>query len=229
MWAISLKPESRGVLLWTKDYATPAGNLTRSFRFVDPVNRVFIFWDKETVTYSGYSLDDGSLLWTTPSENPWNLYANGGGAIWTQTTAYGKLYSTGYSGIVYCYDTKTGNQLWNYSTAVMAGYATPYGGYPLGVAAVADGKIYLHTNEHSSGAPYWKGAPLICLNATTGEEMWTLPFHGSSGYVPWGYAVADGYFIASTYMTSKYTASAKVQAPPQLQLPTFLLSLANPL
>jgi hypothetical protein len=33
------------------------------------------------------------------------------------------------------------------------------------------------------------------LNATTGEEIWTIPFHGSSGYVPWGYAVADGYLI----------------------------------
>ncbi len=195
MSAISLKPNSRGTMLWTKSYAAPAGNVTRSLRFLDPVNRVFIFWDKETISYSAYSLDDGSYLWTTQTENPWNLYANGGGAIWTQTTAYGKLYSTGYSGIVYCYDTKTGEQLWNYSTALMSGLSTPYSGYPLGVVAVADGKLYLHTNEHSSGAPYWKGSPLICLNATTGEEIWTIPFHGSSGYNPWGYAVADGYLI----------------------------------
>jgi outer membrane protein assembly factor BamB len=195
MSAISLKPESRGTLLWTNTYAAPAGNVTRSFRFIDPVNRVFIFWDKETISYTAYSLDDGSYQWTTPSENPWNLYAGGGGALWTQTTAYGRLYSTGYSGVVYCYDTKTGDQIWNYSTATMAGFSTPYGGYPLGVAALADGKLYLHTNEHSSGAPYWKGSPLICLNTTTGELIWTIPFHGSSGYVPWGYAVADGYLI----------------------------------
>jgi outer membrane protein assembly factor BamB len=224
MWAINLKPASKGTLLWSKGYAAPAGNITRSFRFVDSVNRVFIFWDKETVTYSGYSLDDGSLLWTTPSENPWNLYAQGGGAIWTQTTAYGKLYSTGYSGIVYCYDTKTGRQLWNYSTAAMAGFATPYPGYPLGIAAVADGKIYLHTNEHSAGAPYWKGAPLICLNATTGKEIWTLPFHGSSGYVPWGYAVADGYFIGlnlydeQIYCVGKGPSATTVSASPKVSV-----------
>ena len=224
MWAISLKPASKGTLLWTKDYAAPAGNLTRSFRFVDPVNRVFIFWDKETIAYTGYSIDDGSLLWTTPSENPWNIYSQGGGAIWTQTTAYGKLYSTGYSGIVYCYDTKTGSQLWNYSTAVKAGFAVPYPGYPLGVAAVADGKIYLHTNEHSSGAPYWKGAPLICLNATTGKELWTLPFHGSSGYVPWGYAVADGYLIGlnlfdeQIYCIGKGPSTTTVTASPKVSV-----------
>jgi outer membrane protein assembly factor BamB len=224
MWAVSLKPDSRGQLLWMKNYDAPAGNITRSFRFVDPVNRVFIMWDKETIQYSGYSIDDGSLLWTTPSENPWNLYAQGGGAIWTQTIAYGKLYSTGYSGIVYCYDTETGSQLWNYSTAAMAGFATPYGGYPLGVAAVADGKIYLHTNEHSSGAPYWKGAPLICLNATTGEEMWTLPFHGSSGYVPWGYAVADGYFVGlnlydeQLYCIGKGPSATTISASPKVSV-----------
>ena len=143
MHAISPKPNSRGQLLWTKDYAAPPGNATRSFRMVDPVNRVFIFWDKEPITYSAYSLDDGSYLWTTPSENPWNLYANGGGSIWTQTTAYGRLYSTGYSGIVYCYDTKTGAQLWNYSTALMSGFSTPYRGSPFGISSDSGWKTLL--------------------------------------------------------------------------------------
>lgn len=224
IWAMSLKPTSRGSLLWMKNYDPPTGNLTRSFRFIDPVNRVFIFWDKETISYSGYNLDDGSFLWATPSESPFNIYAGGGGSMWTQTTAYGNLYSTGYSGMVYCYNTKTGRQLWNYSTAVMAGFATPYTGYPLGVAAVADGKLYLHTNEHSCGAPYWKGAPLICLNATTGEEIWTIPFHGSSGYVPWGYAVADGYFVGlnlfdeQIYCFGKGPSATAVSASPEISV-----------
>ncbi|MCW4028132.1 MAG: PQQ-binding-like beta-propeller repeat protein [Candidatus Bathyarchaeota archaeon] len=219
MYAISLKPESRGTLLWTKTYAAPEGNVTRSFRFIDTSNRVFIFWDKETISYSAYDLDNGNYLWTTSSENPWNIYAGGGGSIWTQTVAYGKLYSTGYSGVVYCYDTKTGEQLWNYSTATMAGLATPYGGYPLGICAVADGKIYFHTNEHSSNAPYWKGSPMICLNATTGEELWTIPFHGSSGYVPWGYVVADGYLVGlnlfdeQLYCFGKGPTATNINAP----------------
>ena len=33
IWAISLKPASKGTLLWTKNYAAPAGNLTRSIGF----------------------------------------------------------------------------------------------------------------------------------------------------------------------------------------------------
>ena len=42
VWAISLKPATRGQLLWTQTYQLPSGNLSRSFDAVDPVNRVFI-------------------------------------------------------------------------------------------------------------------------------------------------------------------------------------------
>ncbi len=36
--------------------------------------------------------------------------------------AYGKLYVTGYGGIVYCYDAKSGNLVWNYTVV------EPFGG-----------------------------------------------------------------------------------------------------
>jgi hypothetical protein len=174
-------------------------------------------WDKETIQWSGYSLDDGSLLWTTPSENPWNIYSGAGGALMTNTIAYGKLYSTGYSGIVYCYDTKTGELLWNYT--VPGGLETPYPGYPLGIAGVADGKLYLNTNEHSSGAPYWKGCKLRCLNATTGDEIWTIYTHGASSYGTYGYAIADGYLVflnvydMQVYCIGKGPSATTVDAP----------------
>jgi hypothetical protein len=217
MWAISLKPASRGTLLWIKNYTMPAGNITRSQGPVDPQTRVFTMWDKETIQWSGYSLDDGSLLWTTSSENPWNIYAGAGGALMTNTVAYGKLYSTGYSGIVYCYDLKTGKLLWNYTAN--SGLNTPYGGYPLGIAGVADGKLYLNTNEHSSGAPYWKGCKLRCLNATTGEEIWTIYTHGASSYGTYGYAIADGYLVflnvydMQVYCIGKGPSATTVEAP----------------
>ena len=139
-WAISLRPASRGQLLWTKDYAGPPNNVTRSFGPVDPTARVFTTWDKETISWSGFSIDDGSLLWTGESENPWNIWSGAGGALTTSTVAYGKLYSAGYSGICYCYDLTDGTLLWEYRAP--GGLETPYGGYPLGIAGVADEKIY---------------------------------------------------------------------------------------
>jgi len=173
--------------------------------------------DKETISWSGFSLDDGSLLWSTESENPWNFYSGAGGALTTTTAAYGKLYSTGYSGIVYCYDLTNGTLLWEYNAE--AGFEAPYGGYPLGIAAVADGKIYLTTNEHSSGAPYWKGAQLRCVDANTGEEIWTIHSHGASSYGDYGYAVADGYLVylnvydMQVYCIGKGPSATTVSAP----------------
>ena len=49
--------------------------------------------------------------------------------------------------------------------------------------------------------------------------MWTIPFHGSSGYVPWGYAVADGYLIGlnlfdeQVYCFGKGPTATTVNAP----------------
>lgn len=217
--AISLNPSTRGQLLWSKEYAAPAGNVTVSFGPTDPdpATRVFTIFLKETISWSGYSLDDGSLLWTTESENPWNFYSGAGGALTTSTAAYGKLYSTGYSGIVYCYDLADGTLLWEYNAE--AGFATPYGSYPLGITAVADGKIYVDTNEHSSGAPYWKGAKLRCLDANTGEELWTVASHGASSYGSYGSAVADGYLVhlnvydMQVYCMGKGPSTITVEAP----------------
>ena len=190
VWAISLKPDSRGALLWTKDYALPSGNITRSRGVVDPVNRVFIMFDKETISYTGYSIDNGNKLWgPTPSENPWNMY----GWIRDRSTAYGKLFTAGYSGEVHCYDTKDGSLLWNYNAS--SGLASPYLNYPLTLEAIADGKIYVGTTEHSSNAPYWKGSQIRCLNATTGEEIWTLASTSSAN----GAAIADGYYVNLNY------------------------------
>jgi len=217
--AISLNPSTRGQLLWSKEYAAPAGNVTVSFGPTDPdpSTRVFTTFLKETISWSGYSLDDGSLLWTSESENPWNFYSGAGGALTTSTAAYGKLYSTGYSGTVYCYDLADGTLLWEYNAE--AGFATPYGSYPLGITAVADGKIYVDTNEHSSGAPYWKGAKLRCLDANTGEELWTVASHGASSYGAYGSAVADGYLVhlnvydMQVYCMGKGPSAITVEAP----------------
>jgi outer membrane protein assembly factor BamB len=221
VFALSLKPSTRGQLLWIKNYTAPPGNLTRSIAQVDPVNRMFIMFDKETIQYTGYSIDTGQLLWgPTKSENSFNFYSGAGGALMTNTIGYGKLYSTGYSGMVYCYDTKTGNLLWNYSAS--AGLATPYGGYPLGIAGVADGKLYLATNEHSSGAPYWKGAKLRCIDANNGTEIWTLLAHGASSYGAYGYAIADGYlaflnvYDNQIYCIGKGPSAASITASPKV-------------
>jgi outer membrane protein assembly factor BamB len=193
VWAMSLKPESRGQLLWMKNYDPPAGNLTRSIRVIDPETRVFITYDQEVMQWQGYSMDDGSLLWgPTKSEESLNFYALTTGAfgVGSYSVAYGNLYSTGYSGMLYCYSQENGTLLWN-STAY-AGLDAPSGVYSTLIGAIVDGKVYLYSYEHSADAPHWKNSKTRCIDAYTGEELWTVD--GWSAYN--SMFVADGYLVS---------------------------------
>jgi len=220
MWAISLKPNSRGSLLWMKNYDAPAGNLTRSIRQVDSETRTFTMYDKETMQYTGYSIDTGEYKWgPTASEAPLNFYALTTGAFGSgaSSVAYGKLYSTGYSGILYCYDLTNGKLLWNYSAP--SGFADPTGAYSLLMSAIADGKVYLYSYEHSANAPHWKESKMRCVNATTGEEVWTLDGWGADGG-----AIADGYWVylnlydMQIYCIGKGPSATTVTASPKVSV-----------
>ncbi len=192
LWAISLKPASRGQLMWIKTYPAPANNITRMFGQADANQRVFTMYDKEIMKWSGYNLDSGAPLWgPTESEGPWNFYSAAALGEFA-TIGYGYLFTGGYTGILTCYDLKNGNILWKYNNTY-SGFENPYGNYPLSIAAVADGKIYLYTSEHSPNVPPYKGVLLRCVNITDGKELWTIPswLSGGSGT---GFAVADGYF-----------------------------------
>jgi outer membrane protein assembly factor BamB len=194
LWAISDRPGTRGQLLWKKSYPAPSNGITRSTGpmwrglLLDPATRVFTMYDKETIQWWGYSLDDGSVVWgPTAPEHPLNFYSDFG--IPRYDVAYGKLYSVGLSGILYCYDHRTGTLLWNY-TSEPSGSASVWPNWPLGIGAIADGKVYLFTTEHSANAPHWRGVQMQCVNATTGERVWTIDTYGCQASM----AVADGYF-----------------------------------
>jgi hypothetical protein len=194
MWAMDLKPGSRGEMLWMENYPAPPGNITRGVgplfmgAFVDSDVPVFLKYDKETIQWSGYSLENGSLLWgPTPSEHPLNYYSDVG--LTRYAVAYGKLYSTSYSGIVYCYDLQNGTELWTYNYPT--GLASPWPNWPLGIGAIADDKVYLFTTEHSANAPHWVGVKMHCIDAFTGNEIWTMDTYGTQG----GMAIADGYLV----------------------------------
>ena len=201
--ALSLKSNSIGQTLWSKNYPAAAGNITRSFSAsrVDPENRVFILQDKNTFEWHGYSLDNGNYLWTTKvlsdvSDYEWFNPISGA----TNTVAYGNFYCSGYGGVVYCYDTKTGELEWTYGNggtgnSSYSGFYTPWGNYPLFIHAIADDKIYVFTTEHSSDTPLYKNAQVRCLDAFTGEEKWTMMGYSAAHTQPPPVAVADGFLV----------------------------------
>jgi len=221
VWAISDKPESRGQLLWVKTYPAPAGNITRRLGPVDPVNRVWTMFQVEDMKWVGYSLDNGQQLWGPVgySTNDFNYYGSGEGGGARAVAAYGNLYVQGFGGELICMSTKDGSLQWKY--ARNSGIETPWGNYPIFIAAIADGKVYAFNNEHSPNYPLYKNERMHCLDAYTGKEIWTvMSWSGQSGGVGSSTAVlAEGmlvyynYYDNQVYCVGKGPSAVTVEAP----------------
>jgi hypothetical protein len=214
VWALSLKPEDEGKLLWMQNYTAPDG-VTRRVPTIDPVNRVLMFRDKETMVFQGYDLDSGKHLWTTKTTDDVSdfeyfdlTYLS---VFWT--VADGHLYHAGLGGVLYSYDTADGSLEWTYGNggegnSTDSGLTTAWGRYPQYIYAVADDKVFLMTGEHSPDSPLWKGGLVRAINATDGTEIWKLS--GYAGYTARSYAaVADGIYVFDNIYNSEITAVGK--------------------
>jgi outer membrane protein assembly factor BamB len=216
--AVSLKPESIGTILWNKHFDPAEGNVTRSLANWDPANNVFIIADKETAVMYGYSLSDGNLIWGP--NGPATAYA------YFRTfpqVAYGKIYFSGYGGILYAYDDKTGDLLWTYGNggagnSTFGGLEISYGNYPTFIDVIADGKVFLGSTEHSPNSPYYKDAKYRAINATDGTEVWTLMGWGTGMDTTYD-RVADGFFVfmnsydMQVYSVGKGPSAMTMEAP----------------
>jgi hypothetical protein len=222
-FAISLKPESRGQLLWMKNYDPPANNVTVLFGGVDPINRVFVENLRETNNFVGYNLDTGAKLWgPTPSQPALDYYGSPASGSITSCFAYGQMYSVGMAGVVYCYDTKTGNTLWTFGNGAGlnntdSGFEAP-GHYPMSINAIGNGVVYAVTTEHTIETPIYKGAMVRGLNATTGEQIWSLNTYIAE-FSAMSFCIADGYtnfyngYDQQLYTLGKGPTQLTVSAP----------------
>jgi len=225
--AISLKPSTRGNLLWSQVFTPPAGDITRQIGPVDPVNRVFTTIDKETMQWSGYSIDTGYKLWgPLGNERALQYYsARGAGGGSQQSSAYGILYDGGFGGLVNAYNTTNGDLLWTYGNGgegnnTNSGLEAVWGYYPTFIGGIADGKLYLMTQEHSINSPIYKDARIRCIDAITGKELWTLQgFATSTSFYSRIGAIADGYlaflngYDNQIYVVGKGPSATTVSAP----------------
>ena len=203
--AISLNPNSRGQVLWTKHFEPAEGNVTRGLANWDPQRGVFILYDKETTTMAGYSLTNGEKIWGPVEPMNDYIYFRNYPAV-----AYGKIYVTGYGGELYAYDITNGDLLWTYGNggpgnSTFAGLETSYGTYPYDLDVIADGKLFLGSTEHSPNSPFYKDVQYRVINATDGTEIWTLMGWGTGMDATYD-RVADGFFVfLNTYDMQVYT------------------------
>jgi len=231
LWALSLEDGQEGTLLWNITFTPPetivpdvaAGGMfgggMMSLSAVDPEDGVFLFYEGMRRKWWGFDLETGQQLWEGESEGQMNYYG-----LFCETEIYqGELLSPGYSGEMIAYNITTGEVLWVY-TARQEGFESPYGNYPIGISCIADGKIYLTSAEHSPTQPLWRGSRIRCVNATDGEEVWTInhwalgPGQNTQGPAN-GVQIADGRIVSlnaydmQLYCYGKGPSATTVTAP----------------
>ena len=159
---------------------------------------VIALWAKELRRHYAFSTDTGNYLWQTDSEIFLDAYG-AGAAEHSWFFAYDRLYSCGVGGILYCYDLANGDTLWTYK--LTDAYNEPVTGnyWWAWIPVIADGKVYVGHTEHSAENPMPRGAPFICLNATTGDVIWRV--NGMFRQTRWGGAGIMGDSIIATMDT----------------------------
>jgi outer membrane protein assembly factor BamB len=209
IWAFCIPPIGRespapnpapagapGTLLYNNHWAPPAdwANQTITWTSPDLTSNIGFAWSKESRQTFAFDLKTGQYLWTTEPEHYLNVYGMG------KRVYNGKLYSTGMAGIVYCYDITTGKTLWTYDTE------DPYqaevlwsDNWPESIYFAEGGKLYLFHLEHSANQPLPRGAPALCLNATTGDVIWRV--NGLLRTTTWGGGPTLGDSVIAMYNT----------------------------
>jgi hypothetical protein len=201
-----------GQQLWIENRTTPAGST--SFGMMGRISDgVYTQYDKGALQFRGFSVTTGEQIWgpTEPLENALASQSQ------SPTPAYGILYHRCMDGI-HAVDLQTGQILWNFypdSTGTeYPGFAT----YPLlaGEITIADQKIFVPTGN-SHGDPLFRGCKLYSVDATSGEEVWSI-----SGFFMGTLPVADGYLIGHNgydnqiYCFGKGLTATTVSASPKI-------------
>ncbi len=204
IWAISTKPGQQGQLLWKKTINSESG-VTLDIGSVSEADKIFTLKSFQSRSHWAYSTDTGDMVWgPTISQDSWDMFLH-----MTTGIAFGKLFSVGYSGTVYAYDVKNGALLWTYNATDPTFEALHSGNYPLYFMSAAEGKLYVVAGEHSPDNPKPRGSLMYCLDAETGEELWTIPFYRPS----WasGAAIADGIMVSLSTLDNVIYAFGKGQ------------------
>jgi len=232
IWSISLNPGQEGQLLFDKTWSAPtawaAGNQSISWMSFSQQSKVAVCFSKETCENFGFSLETGNYLWgpTAPEYylNSLDDTKNNARAI-----AYGMYYSASVSGIVYCYNVTTGKLIWTYTaddpyTEIL--WANSWWLKPL---FISDGKIYVAHLEHSANQPLPRGAPFICLNATTGDEIWRE--NGMFRQTRWGGRAIMGDSVIATMDTydQRVWAIGKGPSTMAVSAPDLATTLGSPI
>ena len=181
---------------------------------------VMTFFVNQFFTWSGYSITTGQKLWgpVKAPGNAWTYYQM------HAMIAYGNLYTADIGGFVNCFDAKTGNLKWTWNTG-SSGYETPYGIWPIiNFECIADGKLYV-MGGHMYSPPLFHGAKLYCIDATSGQEIWSISAFGITNHA--ACAIVDGYMLMPNAYDNQIYCYNKGRSATTVSIQNDVVSLGN--
>jgi len=201
LWGINLKPNQEGTLLFDKTWTVPVRDLLTIWASASLEEGIFILSGKEIRGLFGFNIDTGEQMWGPTQPQPimdQYTFGQNSGIMRALSIYEGKIITAGYAGVVHCYDVTTGNLLWTYEAIDHYKEILWSNNWPLIIAIVTDGKIYVTHYEHSPLDPKPRGAPSICLNLD-GEVVWKID--GAFRGTEWGGLAVIGDNIIATMDT----------------------------
>jgi outer membrane protein assembly factor BamB len=157
-----------------------------------------------------FNLNDGSLAWKSElTDYPWGCWWG-----YTVASAYGNVYGLAYDG-VYAFDWDNGKINWKYEAPVEFPYETPYDSKNsfMGGIVIADVRVYSQNSEHTPTSPITRGWKLHCINAFTGEGIWSITGSMAPGAIADGYLTAGNMYDGYMYVFGKGKSETTVNAP----------------
>lgn len=211
VYGVSLTGTNTGTILWnttTSDifFSTSTACADHGMYAVRMLGG---FWDC-------WSLSTGKLVWQTPKAgaSDGESYPWGDFGPYTTASYGGLLFDFSYAGF-YAIDWSTGKIAWNF-TCPGTPFESPW--YPSvslfsNAPIIADGKLYYANGEHSPTEPLCRDWKLWCLNATTGEVIWSKMDGGSPGAIADGYLTFDNRYTGYLDVFGKGTSATTVSMP----------------
>ncbi len=186
-----------GASIWNLTLNYPVlGNEAFCMQGVDK----FIVFDPTAATFKCYSILTGGLLWETPSlgDSPW-------ATTWTLyrsvTNDLSNVYFALPDGSIRAFSLADGHLVWTSTAISSTEYANNAIPLVAGGVVLVDGKLYVYAGYSINYQinPVPRFATLICIDATTGDTLFTL----NGGVAP--AAAANGYLIGgSTFDGNMY-------------------------
>jgi hypothetical protein len=178
----------------------------------------FIVFDATAATMHCYSMKTGAELWETPSfgSSPWaSTYT-----IYTsETNDLSNLYLAFPDGAMRAYSLTDGHLIWTSTPFASTEYpnnAVPVG--PSGGLVLVDGKLYVYMGYSLAYQinPVPRFAMTVCINATTGDIIFTLNGGVAPSAAANGYVIGSSLFDGNLYSLGKGQTSTAVTASPKV-------------